>query len=169
MLSQCGEALSNQVKALNRTKRLTFSSARGNSFCLPAFKPETGFLFCLHTQAETLASPRFWAFWPFVEAFIGFPGSHAFRLGLEINCQLSSVSSLQSHPADLGTWTCLLSESCDSIPYYIYVDMYICRHMYVYADMHYMNLYIIYKYIISYWFCFFGGPWWIYQLSPVHI
>lgn len=37
---------------------------------------------------------------------ISFPGSPAFRLGLETNHQLSLVSSLPSPFADLGNWTC---------------------------------------------------------------
>ena len=83
------------VKDLNRIKRLTLPQVRAD--CL-----QTGILvsFCFQTQTETSALP-------------GSQGCEFFRL--ELHHQLSWVSSLLAHPADLGTFQPL--QLCEPVLY----------------------------------------------------
>lgn len=98
-------------------------------------------LFCLWTRTKTLALLEFQVCQPSTWNYIiGSPGSQASGLRLELHYQLSWVSSLPTHPADLDTHQ--PPQGCETIPYHLpptlsfHIYIQLCRYRCRYTQRH---------------------------------
>lgn len=101
---------------LEHKKNADPSLSKRELFLTYRFWTGTLALFCLWTRTKTLALLEFQVCQPSAWTYIvGSPGSQASGLRLELYYQLSWVSSLPTHPADLDTHQ--PPQGCETIPY----------------------------------------------------